>query len=136
MRERLKLICLCTMASLWSSSLVSAEETTDQIVNGKISDPRIAECGVRISSGLIVPFLEANADFDGSYEIAVSKHSSSGTSQTRQTNQIKGGAMAVVQIAVDVPATAELDLQVSDKEGRMVCVLQQTVNLEAGPLRI
>jgi len=44
--------------------------------------------------------------------------------------------MAAVQIAVDVPATAESDLQVSDGEGRMVCVLQQTVNLEAGLLKI
>ena len=105
-------------------------------MNGKISDPRTAECGVRISSGLIVPFLKANADFDGAHEIAVSRHSSSGTSQTRQSNQIKGGAMAAVQIAVDVPATAESDLQVSDGEGRMVCVLQQTVDLEAGPLKI
>lgn len=105
-------------------------------MNGKISDPRTAECGVRISSGLIVPFLKANADFDGAHEIAVSRHSSSGTSQTRQSNQIKGGAMAAVQIAVDVPATAESDLQVSDGEGRMVCVLQQTVNLEAGLLKI
>ncbi len=125
--------------ALLCSTFARAELMSDQTLNGRISDSRISECGVQVllgQSARIVPFFKASSDFDGSYEIAVTKRSSSGTSQSRQANRIHGGTIGPAQIAVDVPSRIQLEMQVRDLDGRDACVLQHTFDLDVGPLKI
>jgi len=125
--------------TLLSSTFAWAASMSYETVNGKISDTRISECGVRVLSGesaLIVPFLKATSDFDGSYEIAVTKRSSSGSSQTRQANRIQGGTIGSAQVAVDVPSQVQLEMTVRDRSGQSACVLERTFDFSAKPLKI
>lgn len=100
---------------------------------GTSEDPRIQQCGIRIADGDFAdlsPFIQAAADFDGSFDLDVTKTSKAGTSQTRQSNRIAAGTIGASHIRLDLPARVAIKMSVVDVTGKMVCRISETIDLD------
>lgn len=100
---------------------------------GTSEDPRIQQCGIRIAGGDFAdlsPFIQAAADFDGSFDLDVTKTSKAGTSQTRQSNRIAAGTIGASHIRLDLPARVAIKMSVVDVTGKMVCRISETIDLD------
>jgi hypothetical protein len=134
------------MPSLWISisavlfiSNAGAASMNDTTLFGTMDDPRIQQCGIRISGGdwvELAPFIQTAADFNGSFDIGITKTSKSGTSQTRQSNRIKGGASNLSRIRLDRPERLEIRMSVADESGKVVCRLSETLDMPDGSMRL
>lgn len=123
------------LSAVLSASLsTGAASMNSQTLLGTIDDPRIKACGIHVQGTdwvEFLPFIQTAADFNGSFEIGVTKTSRSGTSQTRQANRIQAGVFDGTQIRLDRPASVALQMKVMDETGKVVCHLAETIELDA-----
>jgi hypothetical protein len=134
------------MTSLWiflSAVLLASDSgaasMSDQTILGTTNDPRIQQCGIRISGtewAELSPFIQTAEDFSGSFDLGILKTSKSGTSQTRQSNRIGGGMTNVSRIRLDRPARIEIQMNVKDESGKVICKIAETVDLPAGSMKL
>ncbi len=105
-----------------------------QTISGVSEDPRIHQCGIRIDGDRVaelVPFIEAAADFNGSFDLSITKRSEAGSSQSRQSNRITAGMIGASRVRLNLPARIEILMNVMDEAGKAVCHVRDSVDLPA-----
>ena len=121
------------------SSYSGAASMNGQTILGAPQDPRIQQCGLRISGddfADLAPFIQAAADFNGSFDLNIGKTSDAGTSQTRQSNRIKAGTIGASRIRLDLPARIAIEMNIRDDAGKMVCRLSETIDLPVNKTKL
>jgi hypothetical protein len=111
-----------------------AASMNGQTIFGTTNDPRIQRCGIHVIGEdwlSVTPFIETADGFDGSFDLGVTKTSNAGTSQTRQSNRIKAGVLSGSRIWVDRPARIDIEMNVRDDSGKVVCRVTQSFDLPA-----
>ncbi|PZM08178.1 curli-like amyloid fiber formation chaperone CsgH [Rhizobium tubonense] len=109
-----------------------AASMNGQTIFGTTNDPRIQRCGIHVIGEdwlSVTPFIETAEGFDGSFDLGVTKTSKAGSSQTRQSNHIKAGVLSGSRIWVDRPARIDIEMNVKDDGGKVVCRLTQAFSL-------
>lgn len=110
----------------------------DQTISGDILDARVAACGIRIGSGIraeLRPFIEASKDISGKFSVTVTKKSASGTSTSNHASSFSGGSLGNVRLAFDRPATVTIRMAVNDRDGKPLCRIDETVDLDVPEIR-
>ena len=136
MKLRLKLVSFLFASSSAVLLICNSGATSmnGQTILGTTDDPRIQRCGIHVV-GLdwlsVTPFIETAEGFDGSFDLGVTKTSKAGTSRTRQSNDIKAGVLSGSRIWVDRPARIDIEMNVKDDGGKVVCRLTQAFSLPA-----
>jgi hypothetical protein len=110
----------------------------DHTIPGDILDARVAACGIRIGGGTRVelkPFVDASKDVSGKFSITVVKKSPSGTSTSNHASSFSGGSLGRVRLAFDRPTTVSIRMAVSDRDGKPLCRIDMTEDLDAPEIR-
>ena len=108
----------------------------DQTISGDILDARVVACGIRIGDGVRVelqPFLEASKDVSGKFQLTVTKKVASGTSTSNHASSFSGGSLGQIRLAFDRPATVAIQMAVNDRDGKLLCRIDTTVDLNVLP---
>ncbi|HEV7306112.1 curli-like amyloid fiber formation chaperone CsgH [Ensifer sp.] len=130
---------LLLIAAFVTSNDASATSMNGETLYGKINDPRVKSCGIRIDGADVAalkPFIEAADDLEGSFSLRIAKLSASGSSMTSQRNRFSAGSLGKTEIIVDRPGQLRLELTVTDDQGKVLCGLSSTVELAAPSTRI
>jgi hypothetical protein len=113
--------------------------STGSTVDGTTFDPRIEACGVHVEvseMALLRPFIEASPDLAGSFRIAVTKRSRSGTAITSQSSRFTGGSLGDVSLAVDQPSRIDIDMTVTAPDGTALCGVDTNIEFDEPPIRL
>lgn len=127
------------LTGLLLSSSASGASMNGLTVNGTILDPRIAACGVHVEEtdfARLRPFIETSDALAGSFRIAVTKRSSSGTSVSSQSNRFAGGSLGNMVLIVDRPSQVAIDMAVMDGDGTLLCRVKTDIELDENSIRL
>ncbi|AZN71363.1 hypothetical protein D5400_08850 [Georhizobium profundi] len=127
------------LMGLLLSTGASGASINGQTIDGDILNSRIAACGVEIDGtdfARLRPFIETSEALAGSVQIAVTKRSASGVSQTSQTNRFADGSLGAIVITVDKPSRVAIEMAVIANDGTPLCRLQTDVELDEHSIRL
>ncbi len=127
------------LTGLMLSSTTPGASMDGSTVNGMIFDHRIEACGVYVEVSelaLLRPFIEASRELAGSFQIAVTKQSRSGTAMTSQSNRFAGGSLGNVTLAVDRPSRIAIDMTVMAPDGTRLCRVDTSIEFDEPSIRL
>lgn len=121
-------------------SLLLGEASTDggAMLAGKPLDPRVAECGLRISGTELVeiaPFIRTLGGLSGAVRLEIASRSPAGTSVIRQSGRFEKDEVAL-RSTLSFPSKIKVALVFSDATGAEVCRLDTEHDLDAAPRNI
>lgn len=130
---------LLLATSLLLSFNANEASMNGQTVNGKILDPRITACGIRIDGDdnlFLRPFIETSDELAGTFRLAITNRSGSNASVTSQTNRFSGGSLGSSVVGIGRAAQVSVSFEVNEVSGTALCRVKTDLNFDKNSTRL